>query len=97
MRITKKLIDRAAELEALIAPLAAELDAIKTACKANGPGTYDGNRFALEVATSTTATLDTKLVKGLLTPAQIASCTKAGTRTTVKIREKVTTSIKVAA
>jgi len=97
MRITKKLIDRAAELQALIAPLEAELDAIKTACKAEGDGTFDGNQYELIVATSPTVSLDSKLVKGILTPAQISECSRTSKRTTVKIREKVRASVKVAA
>lgn len=88
MRITKKLIDRALELQALIAPLAAELDAIKEAAKAQGDGLRVGVLAEIEVTTTETCTLDNKKVKAILTPTQIAACSKAGTRTTVKVRER---------
>ena len=96
MKITKKLIDRALELEALLAPLAAELDAIKAAVKAEGDGTYTGRLAEIEVSTTETVTLDTKKVKALLTPAQITACSREGTRTTVKVRERQV-ALKVAA
>ena len=88
MKITKKLIDRALELEALLAPLAAELAAIKEAVKAEGDGLYTGRLAEIEVTTAETVTLDTKKVKALLTPAQITACSRNGTRTTVKVRER---------
>ena len=96
MKITKKLIDRALELEALLAPLAAELDAIKAAVKAEGAGLYTGRLAEIEVSTAETVTLDTKKVKALLTPAQITACSREGTRTTVKVRERQV-ALKVAA
>lgn len=97
MKITKKLLDRALELQNAIAPLAAELDAIKALLKAEGDGTYTGRLAEIEVATSETITLDSKKVKGLLTPAQITACSRTGTRTTIKIRERQAPSLKVAA
>ena len=96
MKITKKLIDRALELQALIAPLAAEFDAIKEAVKAEGDGLYAGRLAEIEVTTAETVTLDTKKVKALLTPAQITACSREGTRTTVKVRERQV-ALKVAA
>lgn len=88
MKITKKLIDRALEIQALIAPLAAELDAIKEAVKVEGDGLYAGRVAEIEVTTAETCTLDTKKVKALLTPAQITACSRNGTRTSVKVRER---------
>jgi hypothetical protein len=88
MKITKKLIDRALELQALIAPLAAEFDAIKEAVKAEGDGLYAGRVAEIEVTTTETCSLDTKKVKALLTPAQITACSREGTRTTLKVRER---------
>ena len=96
MKITKKLIDRALELEALLAPLAAELAAIKEAVKAEGDGLYTGRLAEIEVTTAETVTLDTKKVKALLTPAQITACSREGTRTTVKVRARQV-ALKVAA
>lgn len=96
MKITKKLIDRALELQALIAPLAAEFDAIKEAVKAEGDGLYTGRLAEIEVTTTETCSLDTKKVKALLTPAQITACSREGTRTTVKVRERQA-ALKVAA
>lgn len=96
MRITKKLIDRALELQALIAPLAAELDAIKEAAKAQGVGLYTGRLAEIEVTTTETCTLDTKKVKALLTPAQITACSRTGTRCNIKVRERQV-ALKVAA
>lgn len=97
MKITKRLIDRAFELEALIAPLAAELDAIKAAVKAEGDGLYAGRLAEIEVATSATCTLDTKKVKALLTPAQITACSREGTRTAVKVRERQAPALRAVA
>ena len=94
--MAKKLIDRALELEALLAPLAAELAAIKEAVKAEGDGLYTGRLAEIEVTTAETVTLDTKKVKALLTPAQITACSREGTRTTVKVRERQA-ALKVAA
>ena len=88
MKITKKLIDRALELQALIAPLAAEFDAIKEAVKAEGDGLYAGRVAEIEVTTTETCSLDTKKVKALLTPAQITACSREGARTTLKVRER---------
>jgi hypothetical protein len=96
MKITKKLIDRALELQALIAPLAAEFDAIKEAVKAEGDGLYVGRLAEIEVTTAETCTLDTKKVKALLTPAQITACSREGSRTTLKVRERQV-ALKVAA
>ena len=97
MKITKKLIDRALELEALLAPLAAELAAIKEAVKAEGDGLYAGRLAEIEVATSTTCTLDTKKVKAILTPAQITACSREGTRTVVKVRERQAPALRAVA
>lgn len=89
VRTIRKLADRAGELEILLAPLEAELKQIKDRLKAEGDGTYAGREFEVIVATSDTSSLDTKKVKAALTPAQIADCTVQGTRTTVRIKQRV--------
>ena len=88
MRITRKLIDRLAALEAAAAPLAAEIAEIKATLKEAGEGTYAGFQYEAEVSVATTLTLDQKLVKGLLTPVQLQACSRAGTRTNIKVRSK---------
>lgn len=87
MRITKKMIDEMAALDAQISELAGRKALIEKELKARGDGIYCGFKTEITVATSSTSTLDQKLVKGILTPAQIAECTKTGTRTRVVIRE----------
>lgn len=88
MRITKKLIDRLAEIDAQIAALKEQADAIKDEIKARGDGTYVGVQYVVEVTTTRTATLDQKAVKAILEPAQIIACTKTGTRTCVRIKPR---------
>jgi hypothetical protein len=89
MRITKRLIDRLAQIDSEIATLKAEADQIKTELKTKGDGTYDGFDFFVEIQTVSTTTLDQKAIKALLEPAQIAQCLKSGTRTNVYIRPRV--------
>lgn len=90
MRITKKLIDRLAQLEAQIADLKAEADIIKDEIKARGDGVYAGIEYVVEVATTATATLDQKAIKAILEPAQIIACTKTGSRTNVRVKPRQT-------
>ena len=92
----KALVDRAAELDALVGPLAAELKAIKDALKAEGDGTYKGSAYDLIVATTDTTTLDSAKVKATLTPAQLIECSRAGTRTDVRLKARAA-ALKIAA
>lgn len=88
MRITKKLIDRLADLEARVAPLTAEISEIKAALKEAGAGIYPGFRFDAVVSVADTTTLDSKLVKSLLTPAQLLACSRTSPRTTIKTKAR---------
>lgn len=90
MRITKKLIDRLALLDEQISNLKEEAEAIRAEIKANGDGVYVGVEYVVEVATTTTATLDQKAIKAILEPAQIIACTKTGTRTNVRVKPRQT-------
>ncbi len=97
IRITKKLIDRAGELEALIAPLAAELAEIKASVKERGDGAYLGHYYTIEVSTSQVTALSAKLAKAVLTPAQIEACSTTSDRTRVSVRDRQVPELRVAA
>lgn len=54
----KELIDRAAELNLQKAEIEKELDKIKTAIKAGGAGTYNGDKFKAVVTNRVSKTLN---------------------------------------
>lgn len=73
------LADSAGALSAEIARLTSQLDAIKGTLKDNGDGDYIGKTYKVVVTTSTRTGLDTAIVKGFLTPAEIILATKEST------------------
>jgi hypothetical protein len=82
----RNLIERAAELKAIIDGAKDEFDSILDEFKAQGDGDYVGrDGRSVQVRTSVAATLDSKIVKGMLTPAQIIEATKNVTRCAAKL------------
>lgn len=68
-------VDKLGALNAQIALLAKQADAIKADLKAIGAGEYFGKSFKAVVSDRETPRLDSAKVKALLSPAQIVSCT----------------------
>lgn len=68
-------VDKLGALNAQIAVLAKQADAIKADLKAIGKGEYLGKTFKAVVADRESSRLDAAKVKAALTPAQIVACT----------------------
>lgn len=81
----KKLIARGAILTEQIKALETELKSIKEQLDLPD-GRYSILGAELLVVTSERSTLDSKLVKGFLTPAQVVEATKTSSCTTFKFR-----------
>ena len=82
----RNLIDRAVALKTLIDGAKDELDAILDQFKSEGDGDFAGrDGHKIQVRTAERSSLDSKVVKGFLTPAQILAATK----TSVVISAKV--------
>lgn len=89
MRITKKLIDRLGQLEEQKKALEKEITEIKTVLRADGRETFVGAKYNTQIIETESTRLDTKLAKGLLTPAQIIHCSVSSIR--VEVRTKPNT------
>lgn len=82
----RNLIDRAVELKALIEGAKDELDDILGEFKAVGDGDYLGREgHKIQVRTAERISLDSKIVKGFLTPAQVAAASKSVITTSAKV------------
>lgn len=82
----RNLIDRAAELKAIIEGAKEEFDGIMDEFKAQGDGDYAGrDGRSVQVRTSVSLVLDTKIVKGFLTPEQIIEASKNRTSVSAKL------------
>lgn len=82
----RNLIDRAVELKALIDGAKDELTEILDQFKFYGDNDYIGrDGHKIQVRTAERQSLDTAVVKGFLTPAQIAAATKSSVVTTAKV------------
>jgi len=90
------LADRYAALKAAIDALTKELDKVKTEIKATGLETIEGDMPIVTVSLSERSSLDTKAVKDLLTPDQIAACTRVTLVETLRVKPKVNVTIIVA-
>ena len=90
------LADRYAALKAEIDALTKELDKVKTEIKATGLETIEGDMAIVTVSLSERSSLDTKAVKDLLTPDQIAACTRVTLVETLRVKPKVNVTIIVA-
>jgi len=78
-------VDQLGELNAQIATLTRQADELKALLKASDYDEVIGDHFKAVISTRTTARLDTKLVRGFLTPAEIDSCTKESTSVSISL------------
>ncbi len=85
VRSLTKAVDQLGSLNAQISVLAKQADAIKATLKASGYDEIKGKVFRAVISTKTTARLDSKLVKGVLTPRQIDDCTVESTSTSISL------------
>jgi hypothetical protein len=82
----RNLIDRAVELKTLIDGAKDELTEILDQFKALGDNDYVGrDGHKIQVRSSERQSLDADLVKGMLTPSQIAAATKSSFVITAKV------------
>lgn len=88
---TRKLVDDLGVLKAQMAELATKEKAIKVALIATGMTEIEGDFFRAVVVEADRTTLDTAIVKGFLTPAQMVKASK--TSTVVSIRVNARTGI----
>lgn len=79
-----QIADKYGEIKARIAELAKHEKALKNAIIEGGVAAVEGKRYRVTLSLSERSTLDSAAVKALLTPAQIASCTKVTDVTTVR-------------
>lgn len=78
-------VDQLGVLNAQIAALSKEADAIKAALKASGNKEVSGRLYRAVISTSTRTTLDSEKVKAILTPQQIIDCSKTSSSTTLTV------------
>ena len=82
----RNLIDRAVALRAIIDGAKDELDEILDEFKSYGPDDYAGrDGHKVQVRTSERQSLDTAVVNGFLTPAQIVAATRLTIVTSAKV------------
>lgn len=86
-RRLQKQVDELGALHAQISIIQKKADAIKDTLKASGYDEIFGQSYRAVIVTRTTARLDTKLVRELLTPAQIDYCTKESTSQSVSLTD----------
>ena len=80
------LADRYSDLKAQIEALTLQLDAVKKEIKATGVEQIIGDRAIVTVGLSERTTLDSKLVKALLTPEQVVACSKTALIETIYVK-----------
>lgn len=83
-----RLIDELGALKAQIAALQDAYDNKVAVFKEFGFGEYSGKVYKLTVSEVSRTTLDSKLVKGFLTPAVIAQCSKTSVSVSAVLRAK---------
>lgn len=83
-----RIIDNLGVLKAQIKALQDQYDEEVAIFKDFGVGEYEGKLFKLNVSEASRTTLDSKLVKGFLTPAEIRECSKIAISTSAVLRAK---------
>lgn len=83
-----RVVDELGVLKAQIANLQDAYDQKIAVFKDFGVGEYAGKVYKITVSEASRATLDAKLVKGFLTPAQIAQATVTKVSTSAVVRAK---------
>jgi hypothetical protein len=86
---TSKFVDEYAVAAAQLKALEKHVADLKAKLIAIGADEINGSKFALKVSTYETSRLDTAMVKGWLTEAQIAEATKTSTATRLTVSAKV--------
>lgn len=84
-RRLSKSVDELGALNAQISILKRKADAIKATLKASGFEEIYGQSYRAVISTSTKNLLDTEAVRQLLTPFQVAACTKASESTSLSL------------
>lgn len=82
---TSKFVDQYAVAVAQLKAAQLLVDGLKAKILALGAAEIDGDKFALKVSTYDTTRLDTAMVKGWLTEAQIAEATKTSTANRITV------------
>jgi ParB-like chromosome segregation protein Spo0J len=80
------LADRYADIKAEIEGLTRLLDEVKSEIKAAGREEIVGTRAIVTLGLSERNSLDTKLVRELLTAEQVAACTKTALVETIRVK-----------
>ena len=78
-------VDALGALNGQIKALTVQADAFKKTLKASGYDVVEGDTFKAVITTKTSARLDTALVRGILSPAQIDECTVESTSTSTSL------------
>jgi hypothetical protein len=79
------MVDDLGTLNAQIANLTKQADAIKKSLKTSGYDEVIGATFRAVITTKTTARLDTAAVRKILTPDQVDDCTVESTSTSISL------------
>lgn len=79
------IVDELGQLKAAIAELTEKEKELKTIIAASGYAELDGDLFRATVSLSERTTLESDKVRALLSPAQIAACSKVTEVTTVRV------------
>ena len=83
-----RIIDDLGVLKAEIKALQEKYDDSISVFRDFGVGEYIGKLYKINVSEASRTTLDAKLVKGYLTPAQIGACSKVSISTSATLRAK---------
>lgn len=78
--------DKYGALKQEIARLQKQADDLADLLKEQGDGTYTGKLFECKVGIASRSSLDTAIVKGFLTPVQIAAATKTAPVVTLNVK-----------
>ena len=82
---TSKFVDQYAVAAAQLKAAQKTVDDLKAKILALGAAEITGDKFALKISTYETSRLDTAMVKGWLTEAQIAEATKTSTANRITV------------
>jgi hypothetical protein len=80
-----KQVDELGAVNAQIAVLQRQADDLKATLKASGYDEVIGTTFRAVISTKTTARLDSKLVRKILTPTEVDECTVESTSTSISL------------
>lgn len=78
--------DQLGLLNAQLAALEREAEALKKELKASGLASIPGSLYKVTIATSQRTSLDSTAVRSYLTPEQVDACTRTSTVTAITVR-----------